>query len=203
MASKNVKKRNWWFVLYPESAPKDWREQLAMTGLRCAISPLHDKDIFDDGEHKGLPKKPHYHVILCYDGPQTYNAVLTLTNKQLGQPIPQPLDSIRGAYRYLTHDDYPDKAQYSKADIETLNGFDIRDYVELTKTEVDKILGLIQDFIRDNGIVEYSDLLDNLRDAGESMQDWHSIAMSHTMMLTSYLRSRREKQRGKDLQNGA
>ena len=26
--AKNIKKRNWAFVLYPESAPADWREQL-------------------------------------------------------------------------------------------------------------------------------------------------------------------------------
>lgn len=24
--AKNIKKRNWAFVLYPESAPADWRE---------------------------------------------------------------------------------------------------------------------------------------------------------------------------------
>lgn len=202
MANKNVKKRNWTMVVWPDSAPNNWRDQLLKTGLKCAISPLHDKDIYDDGEHKGLPKKPHYHVILCYDGPQTYNAVKTLTER-LRQPVPQPLEAIRGMYRYFTHEDHPDKAQYSKSDIVTLNGFNIRDYVELTKTEVDRILGQIQDFIRDNGIMEYSDLLDDLRDAGESMQDWHSIAMSHTMMLTSYLRSRREKQRGSDVQHGA
>lgn len=202
MASKNVKKRNWAFVLYPESAPNNWREQLEKTGLKCAISPLHDKDVYEDGEQKGLPKKAHYHVILCYDGPQTYNAVKTLTER-LRQPVPQPLEAVRGYYRYFTHEDDPKKAQYSKSEITTINGFEIRDYVELTRTEVDKILGLIQDFIRDNGIVEYSDLLDNLRDAGESMQDWHSVAMSHTMMFTSYLRSRREKQRGRDVQNGA
>ena len=64
---KSVKKRNWAFVLYPESAPKDWREQLARSGVACAISPLHDRDINPTGE----PKKPHYHVILVYGSPTT------------------------------------------------------------------------------------------------------------------------------------
>ena len=58
-----VKKRNWTFVLYPESAPADWREQLQKTGLLCAISPLHDRDVNPDGE----VKKAHYHVILIYE----------------------------------------------------------------------------------------------------------------------------------------
>ena len=50
--SKNVKKRNWAFVLYPESAPEDWKEQLRLSGLQGAISPLHDKDINPTGEPK-------------------------------------------------------------------------------------------------------------------------------------------------------
>ena len=71
----NVKKRNWAFVLYPESAPDDWIEQLRQTGLQCAISPLHDKDIDPTGE----PKKAHYHIILCYSGPTSFN----LNSKQI------------------------------------------------------------------------------------------------------------------------
>ena len=74
--AKNIKKRNWAFVLYPESAPADWREQLQKTGLQCAISPLHDKDMNPDN----TPKKPHYHVILTYSGPTSYNVVKALTD---------------------------------------------------------------------------------------------------------------------------
>ena len=108
---KNVKKRNWAMVLYPESAPEDWREQLRLSGLQVAISPLHDKDVNADGE----PKKAHHHVILVYGSPTTYNNVKALCDR-LNQPIPQPLEQVRGYYRYLTHEDNPEKAQYSKSD---------------------------------------------------------------------------------------
>lgn len=191
-SSKNVKKRNWAFLLYPESAPEDWLEQLRQTGLQCVISPLHDKDINPDGS----VKKPHYHVILVYGSPTTYNNVLSLTNGKLGQTIPKALEQVRGYYRYLTHEDNPDKAQYSKADIVTLNGFDIRDFVELTRTEIVKIIRDIQQFIRDNDLLEYSDLLDVLLDGGDNMADWYEVAVSHTLVLTGYLRSRREKRKG-------
>lgn len=191
-SSKNVKKRNWAFLLYPESAPEDWVEQLRQTGLQVAISPLHDKDFNPDGS----VKKPHYHVILVYGSPTTYNNVLSLTNGKLGQTVPQALEQVRGYYRYLTHEDNPDKAQYSKADIITLNGFDIRDFVELTATEITKIVREIQQFIRDNDILEYSDLLDTLLDGGESLADWYEVAISRTLVLTGYLRSRREKRKG-------
>lgn len=202
MAGKNVKKRNWWFVLYPESAPKNWREELQQTGLQCAISPPHDRDVYEDGEHKGLPKKLHHHVILCYAGPTSYSVVCALTNGRLGQTIPQPLESIRGAYRYLTHEDNPEKFQYSKADIVSLNGFDYREFVELTKTEVNKIIRDIQGFIIDSNILEYSELLDILR-VGDGLEDWYDVAISHTLLLTAYLRSRREKGRIRDAGKGA
>lgn len=186
MAEKNVKKRNWAFVLYPESAPKNWRELLAQSGVQCAISPLHDRDKNPTGE----PKKPHHHVILVYGNPTTYNNVKAFTNGRLGQTIPQPLEQVQGYYRYLTHEDNPEKAQYSKADIETINGFDIREFVEITKSEVIKIKREIQALIRDNGITEYAVLMDVLLDAGESMADHYEVASNNTLFFKSYLTSR-------------
>lgn len=187
MSEKNVKKRNWAFVLYPESAPKNWREQLLQTGLQCAVSPLHDRDVNPTGE----PKKPHYHVILAYSGPTSYNVVKALTNGKLGQTIPQPLEQIEGYYRYLTHKDNPEKAQYNASDIETINGFDIRNYIDLTKSEVVRIKREIQAFIRDNEIMEYADLMDLLMDAGEDMADHYEVAANNTVFFDRYLSSRR------------
>lgn len=39
------KGRDWTFIVYPESAPENWREILDETHLRWIESPLHDKDI--------------------------------------------------------------------------------------------------------------------------------------------------------------
>lgn len=189
MAQKDVKKRNWAFVLYPESAPADWREQLAQSGIQAAISPLHDRDLNADGE----PKKPHYHVILVYGNTTTYNNVKAFTNGKLGQTVPQPLEQVRGYYRYLTHADNPEKAQYSTSDIQIINGFDIRDFVEMTKSEVTRYKRELLDFIRDNNLIEYSDLLDILLDGGEATADLFEVASNHTLFLTKYIASRRYK----------
>ena len=186
MADKNVKKRNWAFVLYPESAPTDWREQLAKSGIQCAVSPLHDRDTNPTGE----PKKPHHHVILVYGNPTTYSNVKAFTNGRLGQTIPQPLEQVRGYYRYLTHEDNPEKAQYDKADIQTINGFDIRDFVELTKSETSKLMREVQQLIRDNGITEYGVLMDILMDGGEATADMYEVAAGHTLFFRAYLTSR-------------
>ena len=179
-----VKKRNWTFVLYPESAPADWREQLQKTGLLCAISPLHDRDVNPDGE----VKKAHYHVILCYSGPTSYDVVKRLTDS-LSQPIPQPLEQVRGMYRYFIHKDNPEKAQYSDDDISTLNGFDIRDFVELTGSEIDNIKKSIQSLILDLNITEYSVLMDYL--LSYDNPDYYSVASSNTLFFNTYLSSRR------------
>ena len=186
MAQTNVKKRNWALIAYPDSLPDDWLQILADTGLQVAISPLHDSDLNPDGE----PKKAHYHLILCYPGPQTYNAVKTLADS-LHCPIPKPLESIRGAYRYFTHLDNPEKFQYDASLIQCLNGFSILDYVELTKSEVLRIKQDLQGFIRAQNIFEYSDLMDTLQDSGNS--DYYDVASSNTYFFEKYITSRRNK----------
>lgn len=185
MAEKNVKKRNWAFVLYPESAPADWREQIQKAGIMAAISPLHDKDVNATGE----PKKAHYHVILVYGSPTTFKNVEAFT-KRLNQPIPQPLEQVRGYYRYFTHMDNPEKAQYSPSGITTLNGFDIGDYVDMTKSEVTKALRAMMEYIRENDIMEYADLMDMTMCEGVP-PEWFDVASSRTLFFTGYLKSRR------------
>ncbi|MDE6590329.1 MAG: replication protein [Oscillospiraceae bacterium] len=172
--------------MYPESAPKDWREQLRLTGLQVAISPLHDKDTNPTGE----PKKAHHHVILVYGSPTTYSNVKALTNGKLGQTIPQAIEQVRGMYNYLTHADNPEKHQYDPKDIQTLNGFSIRDFCEMTKSEVARYKREVQAFIRDNGITEYGYLMDLLMDA-DGMENHWEVAGNNTLFFTAYLTSRR------------
>lgn len=45
MAKKVEKGRNFAWLIYPESAPKDWKERLEKLDIPMAISPLHDKDV--------------------------------------------------------------------------------------------------------------------------------------------------------------
>lgn len=184
MAEKDLKKRYWTFLLYPESAPSDWLDKLKISGLLCAISPLHDKDINPTGE----PKKPHYHVILVYSGPTTYNSVKRFT-ESLNSPIPKVLESVRGMYRYFSHMDNPEKYQYDRAEITHINGFNIADLVELTKSEVNEIKMNILKLIREIGIVEYSDLVDFLVD--NEMISEYDVTINNTFFFNTYITSRR------------
>lgn len=183
---KNVKKRNWAMVLYPESAPSDWRERLQATGLQCAISPLHDRDLNPTGE----PKKAHYHIIMCFSGPTSFNVVKTLCD-ELHQPIPQPLEQIRGYYRYLTHKDNPEKVQYSESDISVINGFNIADFVELTRSEIMEVKKQLQALIRNLDLLEYSDFMDYLQDNEMGLE--YEVASNNTYFFEKYISSRRNK----------
>ena len=71
-----VKGRDWTFVVYPESAPEQWRTILDETYMRWVESPLHDKDVNPDGELK----KPHWHILLSADGPISESAVKRLSS---------------------------------------------------------------------------------------------------------------------------
>lgn len=185
--SNSIKKRNWAFVLYPESAPENWKEMLQLTGLECVISPLHDKDTNPTGE----PKKAHYHIILCYAGPTSYNVVKKLVDG-FNAPIPQYLESVKGYYRYLTHKDNPEKFQYDEKEIQALNGFNILNYIELTKAECAEIKRKIQELVREKNIVEYCDLLDYLAD--NALYDELDVAMNNTLLFNNYIKSRKYKQ---------
>lgn len=184
MKGANVKKRNWAFVLYPESAPDNWIDLLQQTGLTCAISPLHDKDIDPNGE----VKKSHYHIILCYSGPTSYNVVKALTDS-LNQPTPQALEQVKGYYRYFTHMDNPDKYQYNADDIKHINGFDISDYADLTRSEINTIKAQMLQLCRNMGIVEYSELMDYLLD--NDLKTEFDIASNNTLFFDRYLSSYR------------
>lgn len=185
MAKKEeIKKRFWAFVLYPESAPPDWREQIQLSGVVSAVSPLHDKDINADGE----PKKAHHHVIAVWPGPTTYNNVAKFT-ASLNATIPQGLESVRGMYNYFTHKDNPEKAQYKSEDIEHLNGFSLASLVELSRGEVNEIKRKVLALIREVDIIEYADLIDFLID--NQLGDEYDVAVNNTFFFNSYISSRR------------
>lgn len=171
MSEVNTKARYWWFVLYPDSAPKNWIELIQKTGLPFCVSPLHDKDINPDG----ILKKFHYHILLAYTGPTTFKNVTEKITKPLNCPHPQFLQSPKGAWRYLTHKDNPEKFQYNDKDIKYFNGFCISDYIQLSYSDEDEIYNQIEDFIFENDISEFCQLV-------------FALKTSNSLSMLSFLR---------------
>lgn len=113
-----LKSRWWWFIAYPDSLPDNWKDILLLTGIPFIVSPLHDKDINTDGKYK----KAHYHIIVIFANPTTYNHVLNHCCKPINATIPQVILNLAGSVAYLTHKGINDKAQYQSCDIECFNG---------------------------------------------------------------------------------
>lgn len=135
-------------ILYPDSFSYDIDKvvkALAEEHLTFALSPIHDRDIEDDGS----PKKAHYHLLLSYSSATTLNNIRGWF-KACGIPE-SDLHSIRvcasgvGYYRYLTHKDNPEKAQYCDNDIRVFNDFD-EVFKKFSNSECDKIDKLVRIF---------------------------------------------------------
>lgn len=185
MVKNDIKKRNWTFVLYDDSCAKDWEEYLISTGVPFAYA-YHDKDITEIGE----PKKPHYHVVICFDGPITYHNVSSYaTRVGAANDVIQPVGSVRGIVRYFCHKDNPDKYQYSEDIIQCRNGFDPSDYFALTVSQQKVFKRKVIEFIQNNDIDEYANLIDILMDSDEI--DLFDIASQNTFFFTQYIKSRR------------
>ncbi len=191
MIKTELKKRNWTFVLYEDSCAKDWEEYLNSTGVPY-IYARHDKDKTEIGEEK----KEHIHVMICFDGPTSYNRVMEYIERvQAANNVVQPVGSVRGMVRYFCHKDNPDKYQYSEDILQCRNGFDPKDYFALTVSQVKAFKRKVIDFIQVNDILEYADLIDILMDSDEI--DMFDIASQNTFFFTQYIKSKREVNRCK------
>lgn len=185
MIKNDIKKRNWTFELYNDSCAKDWEEYLISTGVPFAYA-YHDKDFTEIGE----PKKPHYHVVICFDGPITYHNVLTYAIRVgAANGVVYPVGSVRGIVRYFCHKDNPDKYQYSEDIVQCRNGFDPSDYFGLTVTQQKVFKRKVIEFIQANDIDEYAILIDILMESDQI--DMFDIASQNTFFFTQYIKSRR------------
>lgn len=195
--TQNTKKRNWATVCYPESVPADWLEILKRSGVQAAVSPLHDRDLEADEK---TPKKPHWHILMTYPGPKSLASMKAFC-ATFGGVQPVALEAVRGYYRYLTHKDNPEKAQYSEEGITLLNGFCILDWVELSRGEVAQIRRNLMGLIRELDLMEYADFMDQVEQAGTPEE--FDVASNNTYFFNTYIASRRNQPRRKNPGSGA
>lgn len=184
MADKktDTRTRNFATIVYPDSAPEAWQEILSQQFIPAFISPLHDKDTNPTGE----PKKPHYHVILMFEGKKSVEQVNEIFNL-IGGVGCEKVNSIRGYARYLCHLDNPEKAQYEQSAVRSMGG---ADYVGTIGLVLDKYkaIGEMIDYCKENKIVSYSDLLEYCR---LERFDWFRVLCDNgTVVMKEYLKSK-------------
>lgn len=188
---KNALARHWSLIVYPESAPENWESMLTdVYHMDWARSPLHDKDLMDDGS--GNFKKPHYHVQFYFAGKKSFSQVREIADA-LNAPIPQVTKNFRGAIRYFFHMDNPEKAQYALEDSFAV-GMDLKSIIETT---ADKKMNFVADlkkimaFCKEKDIMEMDDLLEFLDAEGE--YDLFYFVGTHTVIVGEILRAKYHK----------
>lgn len=187
---KRIKGRYWTMIVYPESAPENWRNILDNKHLEWVESPLHDSDVNADGSKK----KPHWHIMLCYEGPATQNMAQKIAD-ELHSPRAQKVGSAKGMVRYFAHLDNPEKYQYSVADIVPHNGADIAEFLKLTASQNLACMKDIFKFIKEKEVDNYMDFLEFCISQGND--DWFDIAINHnTLAINKMLDAMWQKHRG-------
>ena len=191
------KARYFTFLLYPESIPNDWIDNLELIGVPIAISPLHDKDLSDVEGQKY--KKEHYHVIYVSKNPVTAESVRLKVKRSLGDKSVAMVQivstSMENMYLYLTHESKDaiakNKHKYSKADIRLLNNFDIDRYVTLDVEDKDDMLNDVCDLIDDHNLANMRELrrfvkLHGVEYGLPSMKIINSVSRAHTGLIRLY-----------------
>ena len=178
--------RNWTFLVYPESAPSDWRDSFCSLGLPFACSPLHENDVNADG----TLKKAHYHVLICFDSVKTQKQAQEISDMASGV-LAIPCLSTIGTIRYFCHMDNPEKYQYNRSDIFSC-GIDVDEILISRSTDKRKILFDILQFIEDNDITEFCDLVYAV--ASSDYADWFDMIMFRcTLSIKEVIKSRKFK----------
>ncbi|MBD5401984.1 replication protein [bacterium] len=181
--------RNFATVVYPESAPENWKELLVQQFVPAMVSPLHDKDINPTGELK----KPHYHVIIQFDSVKTADQAKEVF-EVIGGVGCEPVKSIRAYTRYLCHLDNPDKAQYSVDDVLQFGG---ADFYKIIECVIDRYTAIaeILDFCDDNQIYSFRKLVQICRQ--EHFEWFRSICDGGIYVIKEYLKSANWEDRSK------
>lgn len=178
----NRRFRNFATVVYPDSAQENWQDILADQFIPSFISPLHDMDVNPDGEIK----KPHWHVVLMFDGKKSEDQALAIFTSISGVGC-EVVQSIRGYARYLCHLDNPEKHQYPPEGVRALCG---ADYASVIGLVIDKYKAIkeMMEYVKQNNIFSYSELLDY---CSNEHFDWFRVLCDNgTVVIKEYLKSR-------------
>lgn len=179
---KDGRVRNITFMLYEDSCNPQWKELLDEEHIPH-MWIYHNRDKNPTGEDK----KPHYHVILCFEGkktPQQLQSYADLFGAANG--VYKEVQSIRGMARYLCHMDNPEKEQYDSSEVHTC-AIDYNAIVGMASDKY-KAISEMMSFCEENGIISYYELINYAR---IHRYDWFkSLCDNSTIVMKEYLKSK-------------
>lgn len=177
---KNIEKsRNWATIIYDESAPDNWQEILDgfhVPGYRIKHA--------EDG------KKPHWHVMLTFDGVKSAEQMKELFG-QIGGVGAENIKSKGGYLLYLTHANTAGKHHYSVNDVVAFGGaIPYTDAIKgiTTNSKYENISEMIA-WINKSDCLSFADLVEYAR--LENKEWFMQLCDSNTYLLFQYIRARR------------
>lgn len=184
--------RVWALCVYPDSLPENWLQMLDDMHIPAFVSPLHDRDVNADS----TPKKPHYHILLQYDGVKSFEQVRAEVAEPLHGTIPIRIQSVRAYARYLIHLDNPEKVQYNREDIRCFGGVDWDKMAEQTAAMRHANLRAMRSYIRSHDIFSFAAFYDY---CDENKPEWAAMLDDNsTMSISNYIKSRVYDKRDKE-----
>lgn len=192
-AKKDERTRLWTFIVYPESAPANWRDVIDELHVAWAESPLHEFDVNPTGE----VKKAHYHVMLSFEGNKSYSQVTEIT-ESINATIPQKVASARGMVRYMAHLDNAEKYQYDKSQIVGHGGFDVADHLKPTSSNRYLCIKEMIDFIVTEDICEFAEFMVYAME--NRYDDWFELLCDNSaLVISAVIKSNRHRPRSSNV----
>lgn len=179
MSKSSEKSRNWATIVYEESAPDDWQEIL--------------EDFHVPGymiEHTKDGNKPHWHIMLSFDGVKSAEQMKNLF-AEIGGVGAENIKSKGGYLLYLTHANSAEKHQYRHDDVVAFGGaIPYADAIKgITSNSKYENIAQMIDWIGQSDCLSFAELVEYARQ--ENKEWFHQLCDSNTYLLFQYIRARR------------
>lgn len=181
---KDKRSNKWAFLIYQESAPKNYLDILEEMHIPFILSPWHDKDV---NKETGEFKKAHKHGVLFFESLKSYTQVSDLLTERLNATSHvEVVMSPKGMYDYFIHAENPDKTLYNIDEIESGCGFELEQF--LITNNNDQFLSTVIDIIEEHNFTEFNNLVRYARVENPSLLN---LIIDKTYFFAKYLDSRR------------
>lgn len=172
--------------------PDDFFDVIESWCIPCYLSPLHDKDLdYSDDGSAGKLKKPHFHLMLMFDGPKSCKQASELFDQINGVYSPRDMivNDLRSYARYLCHLDHPHKYQYPIDQVTTFGACCYSDDIE-SAADAFRVLQDIQDYVINHPEIRSYSMLADFCFSHDP--NWFRVLTSRfTLHFTNYFRSKR------------
>lgn len=182
--AKDNRSRLFAFLVYPDSVntPENWLDLVSQFHVPALVSPRH----IDGYDPEGFGKKPHYHIMMCFEGNKSDDQVIALRDIVGGVGLLKINSKVQYA-RYLCHLDETDKIKYDPNDVRSF-GIDYLSLIE-SPNDIDVYFCEIEDFIDKYNIVSFFALS---RYCSKHNKNWSRILRhSGAVYFREYLKSKK------------